>query len=73
MLDPLDRNNNSMRDVGWNTVGMMKLGLSSLVPTTIAIASGRPQQHVHGHLVGAGVEEAWKTPGKASTLLIWLG
>ena len=58
---------------GWNTLGMMKLGLSWSSVTTPAIASAAASIISTVTSVARASRRPRKTPGKASTLLIWLG
>src|SRR5262249_5254331 len=58
---------------GWETVGMMKFGLSSSSLTTWAIASAARRSISVVISLARASSRPRKTPGNASTLLIWLG
>ena len=58
---------------GWKTVGMMKFGLSSSSLTTCAIASAARSSISMVISWARASSRPRKTPGKASTLLIWFG
>ena len=58
---------------GWNTEGTMKLGFSSSSVTTWAMAAAAPSSMSMLISWARASSRPRKTPGKASTLLIWLG
>src|SRR3546814_175377 len=58
---------------GWKTLGMMKLGCNSSSVTTCAIASAARSSISIVTSLARASSRPRKTPGKASTLLIWLG